>query len=100
MKTDRELKRDVEEELGWEPRVNAAEIGVAVVDGVVMLTGHVDSWAEKNAAERAVKRVHGVAAVAEEIQVRVPGLSQRTDADIARSAANSVSWTRGSPRIR
>jgi osmotically-inducible protein OsmY len=98
MKTDTQLKRDVEEELGWEPRVNAAEIGVAVVDGVVTLTGHVDSWAEKSAAERAVKRVEGVVAVAEEIQVRVPGISQRTDADIARSAASSVSWNTWVPK--
>ena len=98
MKTDKELKRDVEEELGWEPRVDAARIGVAVVDGVVTLTGHVDSWAEKNAAECAVKRVDGVVAVAEEIQVRVPGLSRRSDADIARSAANCVSWNTWVPK--
>lgn len=98
MKNDRELKRDVEEELGWEPRVNAAQIGVAVVDGVVTLTGSVDSWAEKIAAERAVKRVHGVMAVAEEIEVRVPGLSQRTDGDIARSATNAVSWSTWVPQ--
>lgn len=98
MKTDGQLKRDVEDELGWEPRVNAAEIGVAVVDGVVTLTGRVDSWAEKTAAERAVKRVEGVAAVAEEVQVRVPGISQRSDADIARSAANSLTWNTWVPK--
>lgn len=92
MKSDIELKRRVEEELRWEPRVNAAEIGVAVKDGVVTLTGYVDSWAEKWGAEHAVKRVAGVVAVAEEIEVRLPLDRQRTDADIARAAANALAW--------
>jgi osmotically-inducible protein OsmY len=92
MKSDIELKKKVEDELRWEPRVNAAAIGVAVKDGVVTLTGYVDSWAEKWGAEHAVKRVSGVAAVAEEIEVRLPVQSQRTDADIARAAAGALAW--------
>jgi osmotically-inducible protein OsmY len=92
MKSDIELKKKVEDELRWEPRVNAAAIGVAVKDGVVTLTGYVDSWAEKWGAEHAVKRVAGVAAVAEEIEVRLPVQSQRTDADIARAAAGALAW--------
>jgi osmotically-inducible protein OsmY len=92
MNTDTELKNDVLAELRWEPSVNAAEIGVAVKDGVVTLTGYVDSLYEKWAAERAIKRVSGVKAMAEEIEVRLPGLSERTDADIARAAANGLEW--------
>ena len=92
MKSDIELKREVEDELRWEPRVDAAAIGVAVEDGVVTLSGSVDSWAEKWAAEHAVKRVAGVAAVAEEIEVRLPVHSRRTDADVARAAANALAW--------
>lgn len=92
MKSDMELKQRIEDELRWEPRVDAAGIGVVVEDGVVTLTGYVDSWAEKWGAEQAVKRVAGVAAVAEAIEVRLPVHSQRTDADIARAAANAMAW--------
>ncbi|MGO9122035.1 MAG: BON domain-containing protein [Desulfomonilaceae bacterium] len=92
MRGDVELKRDVENELNWEPGVNAAEIGVIVKDGVVTLTGYVPSYAEKLHAEKAVKRVHGVMALAEEIEVRLPAVCQRTDADIARTVANTLEW--------
>ena len=92
MDTDLEVKRRVEEELNWEPRVNAAGIGVAVEDGVVTLTGSVDNWAEKWAAEHAAKRVAGVAAVVEHMEVRLPLRAQRTDEDIARAAANALKW--------
>jgi osmotically-inducible protein OsmY len=90
MKTDSELQRDVLNELSWEPSVNAAHIGVSVKDGVVTLTGHVPSYAEKYAAERAAKRVYGVRAVANEIDVRLPGSSQRTDEEIAAAAVNAL----------
>src|SRR5450432_3153336 len=93
MKSDNDLKRRVEEELRWEPRVHAAEIGVAVKDGVVTLSGHVGGWAEKWGAEHAVERVAGVAALAEEIEVRLPIDTHRTDADIARSAASALAWS-------
>lgn len=83
MKTDKELKKDVEDELDWEPRVNAAHVGVSVKDGVVTLSGHVPSFAEKYAAERTAKRVYGVKAVADELDVKLPGGAVRTDEDVA-----------------
>jgi osmotically-inducible protein OsmY len=90
MKTDIELQRDVQDELKWEPSVNAAHIGVAAKDGIVTLTGHVSSFAEKYEAERAAKRVYAVRAVVNEIEVKLPGSSQRTDEDIARAATEAI----------
>ncbi len=92
MKTDIELQRDVLDELKYEPSVDAAEIGVAVKDGIVTLSGIVPNYLEKLAAERAAKRVFGVKGVAEEIEVHLPMLFQRTDADIARAAVNALEW--------
>jgi osmotically-inducible protein OsmY len=92
MKTDIQLQRDVLNELQWEPSVNAAEIGVSVKEGVVTLTGFVDSFAEKMTAERAAKRVYGVKALANEIEVRLPGSSERTDVDMARAALSAIEW--------
>ncbi len=92
MKTDAQLQRDVMNELQWEPTIHAVEIGVAVKDGVVTLSGHVDSYAKKWAAERAVKRVSGVKAVAEEIKATLPGTYRRTDEDIARAASTILDW--------
>ena len=83
MKTDMDLKQDVEDELDWEPRVNAAHVGVSVKDGIVTLSGHVPSFAEKYAAERTAKRVYGVKAVADELDVKLPGSAVRTDEDVA-----------------
>jgi len=88
--TDSELQLDVLNELKWEPSVDAAHIGVSVKDGVVALSGHVSSYAEKYAAERAAKRVHGVRAVANELDVKLPGSSQRTDEDIAAAAVGAL----------
>jgi osmotically-inducible protein OsmY len=90
MKTDIELQRDILDELKWEPSINAAHIGVAVKDGVVSLTGYVPSYAEKYEAERAAKRVAGVKAVANEIEIRLPGSSNRSDTDIAEAAVNAL----------
>ncbi len=92
MKSDAELQRDVMNELTWEPSINAENIGVAVKDGVVTLSGSVESFAEKWAAERATKRVAGVKAFAENIEVRLPSYSKRTDADIAHTVANVLEW--------
>ena len=92
MKTDSELQRDVLDELKWEPSVDAAHIGVSVKDGVVTLSGHVSSYAEKFAAEEAAKRVYGVAAVVNELEVKLPGSSQRTDEDIAAAAVSALKW--------
>ncbi|MGA7677380.1 MAG: BON domain-containing protein [Dehalococcoidia bacterium] len=92
MKTDAELQQDVMNELQWEPTLKAAEIGVAVKDGVVTLSGYVDSYVKKWAAERAAVRVFGVRAVAEAIQVRLPGSLKRSDEDIARAVAYVLEW--------
>jgi len=88
--TDAELQRDVLDELEWEPSVDAAHIGVSVKNGIVTLSGHVSSYVEKYAAERAAKRVHGVKAVANEIDVKLPSSSRRTDEDIAAAAVHAL----------
>src|SRR4029453_4596180 len=97
MKTDKQMQQDVMAELDWEPSVNAAQIGVEVSDGVVTLLGHVDSYAEKITAERAAQRVSGARAIAVQIEVKLAGLSQRSDTDIARAAGNVLAWTTSLP---
>jgi osmotically-inducible protein OsmY len=87
-------------ELKWEPIIQAAEIGVAVKDGVVTLSGYVDSYSKKWAAERAVKRVSGVKSIAEAIKVRLPGAYRRDDEDIARSATSVLNWNFWVPHER
>ena len=90
MKSDLELQSDVEQELRWEPAVRSERIGVSVAGGVVELDGHVDSYFEKWAAERAAMRVSNARAVASQIMVDVPSSATRTDADIARTALNHL----------
>lgn len=90
MKSDSELKRDVENELKWEPSVNEAHIGVTAKDGVVTLTGHVPSFAEKSGAEKAAKRVYGVKAVADELDVKLVGSAKRSDEDIAQACVSAL----------
>lgn len=90
--SDAGLKSLVEEELEFEPAVNAAHIGVAVRNGVVTLTGHVASYAEKVAAEQATQRVRGVKAIAEEIEVRYPYDGKRSDDEIAKRAVSVLDW--------
>jgi len=92
MKTDKEIQLDVLDELRWEPSVHATNIGVTVKDGVVTLEGTVDSYAEKWAAKRAVKRLPSVRGLAVELEVKLPGSSERTDADIARAAETALQW--------
>lgn len=92
MKTDLQLQSDVEQELGWEPTVRAERIGVSVTGGVVELAGHVESYFEKWAAERAAMRVANARAVASEITVDLPSSATRTDADIARTALDHLDW--------
>ncbi|HEX9095844.1 MAG TPA: BON domain-containing protein [Candidatus Dormibacteraeota bacterium] len=92
MKTDKDLQSDVMAELRWDPAVDAADIGVSVERGAVTLGGHVKSYAEKIAAERAAKRVFGIKAVADEIEVRVPGTALRDDSAIAEAVADALSW--------
>jgi VCBS repeat-containing protein len=91
-KTDSQLQHELEEELRWDPRVNAAQIGVTVENGVVSLLGVVDTYADKWAAEAAVKRVGGVRSVAEELTVKVLGPHVHTDLEIAKAALNALKW--------
>lgn len=97
MTSDSTLRADIEAELEFEPSLNAASIGVAVKDGVATLTGHVASYAEKIAAERAVSRVKGVRAIAEEIEVRLPFEVKKDDGEIARRVANELNWSASLP---
>lgn len=92
MKTDAELQRDVIAELSWDPAVDATAIGVAVKDGVVTLTGHLNTFAEKHAAARAVRRMAGVKAIALEIDVKLAPDHRRSDTDIATSAEQALKW--------
>jgi osmotically-inducible protein OsmY len=89
---DAALKTLVLAELAWEPAVTAAHIGVTARDGVVTLSGHVERFAEKQAAETAVRRVKGVKGVAEEIEVQLPFEVQRGDDEIARAAIERLAW--------
>jgi osmotically-inducible protein OsmY len=98
--TDLELKKSVEAEMDYEPSVHAAEIGVAAKDGIVTLTGRVQSYWEKLAAERAASRVSGVKAVVNELEIRLPSFSERTDEDIARAALNALDWSISVPSER
>jgi len=93
MKTDMQLKADVTAELAWEPAVNAAGIGVLVKEGIVTLTGHLDTFAEKYAAERAVRRVSGVRGLAMELDVKLAPGHQRSDSEIASAAASALRWS-------
>ena len=97
MKTDAQLQQDVMAELKWEPAVHAEQIGVEVKDGVVTLAGEVSSYTEKWNAERAAQRVAGVKALAVEMKVKLSELGRRTDADIAESAKNILSWMSAVP---
>jgi osmotically-inducible protein OsmY len=97
MKTDADLKRDVTAELAWDPAVRSTAIGVAVKDGVVTLTGHLDTFAEKDAVSRAVQRVAGVKAVALELDVRLSPDHRRSDTDIAASVEHALQWNTSVP---
>ena len=90
MKLDDELERDVKEELNWNPNLDAKDIAVSARNGVVALTGFVKSYTEKYEAEMAAKRVSGVAAVANDLEVRLPSIDERPDPDIARDAVTAL----------
>jgi osmotically-inducible protein OsmY len=92
MKTELELKREVQAQLEWEPDVEAAHIGVMANDGIVTLTGNVPTYAQKLSAERAVKRVIGVKAIASELEVRPTLGTERNDTDIARAVVQALEW--------
>jgi osmotically-inducible protein OsmY len=90
MRLDSDIRRDVEDELRWDPDIDATDIGVAVHNGVVTLTGFVRSYGQRMQAERDVKRVAGVVGVANDIEVRLPVVDQRPDPEIARDAVASL----------
>ena len=89
---DLQLRQNVVDELEYEPSVDAAHIGVAVDKGVVTLTGHVASYAEKQAAIAAVRRIKGVRAIAEEMEVRYPSGKKTSDDEIAKRAIDILDW--------
>jgi len=92
MKTDNQIQKDVMEELSWEPFLNESEIGVAVKDGIVTLSGIVDSYSKKISAEKAAKKVVGVKAVAEDIQVGISPSYRKSDTEIAEAVLNALRW--------
>ena len=92
MKSDLQLQKDVIEELRWDPSVHEKEIGVAVKDGVVTVTGSVASFAEKWAAERAIERIAGVRALADELTVKLSGDARKSDTELAHKAADALRW--------
>lgn len=97
MSKDADLKNSVLAELNWEPSVSSAHIGVTAQDGTVTLTGHVETYGQKHAAEMATGRVKGVKAVAEELEVRLPFTVKHDDAQIAKAAADRLEWDAETP---
>ena len=92
MKNDRQIQKDIMDELKWEPFLSSSEIGVAVKNGIVTLSGLVDSYSKKLAAENAAKKVSGVKAVAEDIQVGISPGYRKTDTEIAEAVLNALKW--------
>jgi osmotically-inducible protein OsmY len=92
MKTDLEIQKDVMEELKFEPILNASEIGVAVKNEIVTLSGTVDTFSKKVAAERAAKKVAGVRAVALDIDVKLSSFGKKNDTEIAQTVLNAIKW--------
>src|SRR5712672_2319275 len=90
MRTDSEIKKDAEDELLWDPDIDATDIEVEVHNGVVTLTGFVRSYMHKTQAERDVKRVAGTLGVANDIEVRLPFINKRPDPEIARDAVQNL----------
>lgn len=100
MKTDQQLQQDVMDELKWDPLLTASEIGVSVKNSVVTLSGYVNSYSKKLAAENAAKRVKGVRAVAEDIEIRLGMDGRRNDTEIAQAALNALKWNTNVPDER
>ena len=90
MKSDRDIERDVKDELQWDPDLDATDIAVSVKDGVVTLTGFVKSYTDKYESEAAAKRVAGVAGVANDLEVRMPSVDERPDPEIARDTVERM----------
>lgn len=92
MSQDQKLQASVLAELMWEPSITAAHVGVTADDGVVTLTGHVENYFQKHAAEKAAARVKGVKGVAQKLEVRLFGASKRSDEQIAHAAIDRLAW--------
>jgi osmotically-inducible protein OsmY len=92
MRNDADIRRDVESELQWDPSIESRRIGVTVSNGVVTLTGDVPHYSARWSAEDCAKRVSGVRAIANDIEVRIPAAGTRSDTDIAEAAANALRW--------
>lgn len=92
MKSDNQIQKDVMDELKWQPFLNASEIGVAVKNGIVTLSGQIDTYSKKLSAEKAAKKVAGVKAIAEDIQIGVSPAYNKTDAEIAEAVLNALKW--------
>jgi osmotically-inducible protein OsmY len=90
MRNDGDIKKDVEDELRWDPELDATDVAVSVKNGVVTLTGFVKSYTQRYEAERAVKRIAGVSGIANDIEVRLPSSDQRPDPEIARDAVAAI----------
>jgi osmotically-inducible protein OsmY len=97
IRSDEEIQRDVLEELKWDMRVQPNEVGVSVHNGVATLTGWVDSYMKKIAAEEAAHRIRGVKAVVNDIEIHLPGSAERTDPDLAQAVINALRWDAGIP---
>jgi osmotically-inducible protein OsmY len=98
MKTDAQIQQDVIDQIKWNPLLNASEIGVAVKNGVVTLSGQVDTYQKKLEAEKEAKKIAGVRAIAEDIHVGISPSSQRTDAEIAEAVINALKWHTSIPQ--
>lgn len=92
MKSDMQMKSDVTAELMWDPAVNSASVGVAVKEGIVTLSGTVDTVLQKHAVERAVRRVGGVRGIAMDVDVRLSPPHERSDTEIAQAALHALRW--------
>lgn len=92
MKTDSQIQKDVMDELKWQPFLNSSEIGVAVKNGIVTLSGMVDTYSKKLDAEKAAKKVAGVKAIAEDIQIGVSPTYRKTDTEIAEAVVRALKW--------
>ena len=90
--TDLQLKQDIQEELAWDPKINAAQIEVIVEDGATRLRGHVDTYAEKWAAEDACRRVSGLRSLADDLAVRLPPNHVRKDSELTTAVLNALQW--------
>ena len=97
MKNDAQLQQDVQEAIGWERSLGVAEIGVIAKNGVVTLTGNVDNYAKKLAAENAAKNVSGVKAVVESIEINYADSHQSSDMEIAREGVRILKWNKSVP---